>query len=350
MNATAATRVADDHVLPPAYLRRPTLWADRHMTVKGVRELIATLDPVTDCAAITHLSLEVATPSFFSQMVYLAGAIRGLSHRGEAAVGYRGGKGDQLRDPDGRDRDTLTFFGLLYKYGPESAEVRAVVDRIQQIHHDVKGVSVELQLHILALMMVEQERWVRDLGQPDWFSATENQARFHLWSQIGTLMGLPTIWSSYEEVEPWVVAWEAENVEPTFEAQQLFHRGTGGFERWFPLPGRLRTAAAKQVMTVGLGEQTRDVVAAPKVVPGLEFTMRRFLDVAKAIEPVRRVNLSHTWVSRFSRIGDEPDLASLGYQHDVAGDGRYLRKGDPKDGYRYTVERGVESLAATAEE
>ncbi|CAM3714932.1 oxygenase MpaB family protein [Smaragdicoccus niigatensis] len=319
-------------------LRRPELWEDRTVTAAEVREIIAGLDPVADCAEITHLSLEVLTPPMFAQMAYASGFARGVTHPAEAIVTHRAG--GYVNAPENRDRDTLAFFGLLYRHGPHSEEMQRVVDRIQQIHHDVRGVGNNLQLHILGLMIIEPERWARDLGAANFFTTVENDARFHLWAAIGRMMGLEGIWSSYDEVEPWVVAFESRHSRYTTEAAELYRGQIKAFEAWFPGPSK---ALGGQVLTAGLPKQYRSMLGAPRLLPGVTSSIRAITKVILASENARRVNLSSTWVKDFSRFGDNPDLQAMGYQHDVANDARYQRVGAPADGYTFTVARGVEA-------
>ncbi|WP_181063444.1 oxygenase MpaB family protein [Nocardia nova] len=305
-----------------------------------MRKLIEQLDPVEDDAEITHLSLEVIVPPMFGHAAYAAGTARGMTHPAEAVVGYRGGRGDQIVRPEHRDRDTLTFFGMFMREGHRSARAQEIFDRVQQIHHDVRGVGNDLQLHVLGLLIFEPQRWVSDLGMPGWFSEKENLARFHFWQGVGRGMGLQQIPQDYDEFRQWVDEFEQEHFAPTPEARAVYRKQVEGFARWFPGPTKV---LAHQTLSAGLSRMTRRVVDSGPVNPAFTLALAAGLRAYRATEPVRRVNLSRTWVGEFSRLGADPDLADLGYQHDVTSDPRYQRAGDPAKGYRYSVARGLES-------
>lgn len=333
----------DARPLPPlTNFRRPRaeFWADRTLTVTEVRKLIETLDPVEEDAEITHLSLEVIIPPMFGHAAYASGTARGMMHPGEAVVGYRGGRGDQILRPEHRDRDTLTFFGLFMREGHRSARSQEIFDRVQQIHHDVRGVGNDLQLHVLGLLIFEPERWVSDLGAPGWFTERENLARFHFWQGVGRGMGLKRIPASYDEFRQWLDDFEREHAQPTLEAQAVYRKQVEGFARWFPGPSKM---LAHQTLSAGLNPMTRSVVDSGPVNPVFTLALSAGIRAFKATESVRRVNLSRTWVGEFSRLGTDPNLDRLGYQHDMTADSRYQRVGSSSDGYRFTVARGVES-------
>ena len=320
---------------------RQEFWADRTVTVAEVRRMIEQLDPVEDDAEITHLSLEVRVPAILGHAAYASGTARGMSHPAEAAVGYRKGRGQQLHDPIGRDRSTLTYFGLFMREGHRSASVQAILDRVQQIHHDVRGVTNHTQLHVLALLILEPLRVVTDLGAPDFFSEKENLARFHFWRGVGLGMGLTGVWETYEEVGTWLEDFETKYATPTEAAHQVYRGQIRGFAMWFP--GPLRNRIARSVLTAVLSERTREIVAAGPVDIKGRLAAQALLRSVVLTERVRRVNLSTTWVSQFSPDGEHPDIGALGYQHDRTTDARYLKVGAPEDGYRYTVKDGLTS-------
>ena len=317
--------------------RHPELWANRTLTVRQARRLIDDLDPEQDCAEITHISLEVMTPPLFSHMAYASGFARGTTHPAEARAVHRGA--GYLHAPVNRDRDTMTFFGLLHRYGPHSPELQELADRIQQIHHDVRGVGNQLQLHILGLMMYEPERWARDLGLPDYFTDREHQARYHLWKAIGTRMGIRGIWDSYGEVEPWILAFEEKHGARSSEGVEIYRGQIRGFEKYFPRPLRF---LAGPVLTAGLPVSARDHLDAPRVPVLVDKAMRAVATVVRLTEPVRPVNLSSTWVRDFSRMGDDPDISRMGYQHDTSSDPRYAKVAAAGEGHRFTVAEGLQ--------
>lgn len=322
--------------------RRPLAkyWEDRTVTVADVRYMIAELDPVENDAEITHLSLEVIVPPFMAEAAVNAGTARGMIHPAEAKVGYRDGTGDGLVRPHERSVDTLAFFGLFMREGHRSETAQAVFDRVQQVHHDVRGVTNTLQLHILGLLIAEPDRYVRDLGSPEFFSAKEREARYNFWRGVGTGMGLTGIPDSYDEMVAWVDEFEQRTFKPSEEARLLYQGMMRGFAGWFPGNNHF---LSQQFMTAGLSPMTRQAVSAPKLLPGFHKALSVVLRAEKPTASIRKVNLSDTWVSQFSRLGEHPDLAKLGYQHDPTKDKRYLEAGDPADGYRYTVANGLES-------
>lgn len=335
--------------------RRPRqeFWEDRVVTVAEVRRMIADLDPVENDAEITHLSLEVIVPAIAAHAAYASGTARGMIHPAEAYAGHRGGTGEQLTNPDHRDRDTLTYFGMFFREGHRSAYAQRLFDRVQQIHHDVKGVSNDTQVHILGLLVFEPDQWIDRIGGRDWFSENEKQARYSLWKGVGEGMGLTGIPDSYDAFVEWVAAFERKHFKPTPEAAELYRGQIEGFSRWFPGPKPVSRRAAGQMLTAGLSDLTKQAVDAPYVAPGVRQVWANGIRVMRAAEHVRKVNLSDTWISKFSRYGatipHDTDLQKVGYQHDMASDPRYLKAGDPRHGYTFTVQDGVRSARTDAE-
>lgn len=319
-------------------LPRSEFWADKSMTVSAVRQLIDELDPVEHDTEITHLSLEVMTPAVFAMLAVNGGTARGMIHPAEALVGYRNGTGDGMVRPLHRSADTMAFFGLFMREGYRSDAAQAVFDRVQQIHHDVHALNNDLQLHILGLLVTEADRLVEDLGHASFFSEKERQARYNFWRGVGAGMGIHSIPGSYDELRAWVDAFEAKHHKPSEAARLIYRKQQEVARHYLPVVGG-------QVQTATLSQLTKQAVSAPRVAPGVKAAVSAVLWAVRATEGVRRVNLSTTWVTSFSRLGENPDIHKLGYQHDQAADKRYQKVGNPADGYRYTVAQGLQSAA-----
>lgn len=315
-------------------------WADRTMTVASVRKLIEGLDPVEHDTEITHLSLEVVVPPFFAELAVNAGTARGMVHPAEAAVGYRKGTGDGIVRPVHRSVDTMAFFGLFLREGYRGERAQQIFDRVQQIHHDTRGLHNDLQLHVLGLLVGEADRLVAAIGHKDFFTEKERTARYNFWRGVGTGMGLRDIPGSYAEIMAWVDEFEAEHLKYSEAAHLIFKNQVKLVERYFPGPTKF---LAGQAFIAACSDRTRTAVGARRILPGAVAPMTAAFAAMRASERVRRVNLSNSWVRSFSRLGDEPDIHRLGYQHDPANDKRYLNAGDSSDGYTYTVADGLQS-------
>ncbi|WP_158056868.1 oxygenase MpaB family protein [Saccharomonospora sp. CUA-673] len=317
-------------------------WEDRTMSVADVRKLITELDPVDNDVEITHLSLEVVVPPMFAHAAFTGGTARGMIHPAEATVGYRKGTGDGIVRPHHRDNDTLAFFGLFMREGYRSDAAQAVFDRVQQIHHDVNGLHNDLQLHILGLLTFEPDRYVEGLGAPGFFTDREKYARYNFWKGVGTGMGITDIPGSYHEFQLWVEDFERRTFKPSKAAREIYRGQTRSFSRYFPGPTRI---LAPHVLTAGLSPMTKQAVDADPAWPGVHKALCAGMAAMRGTERFRKTNLSRTWVSQFSRLGENPDIHALGYQHDVTSDRRYQKAGPAEAGYRYTVARGLESAA-----
>lgn len=181
---------------------RAEFWAPRHKLGRGVRRMIAELDPEDNDAEITHLSLEVLTPPIMTHIGYASAAARTVAVPHVARQIFREGTGDQIMHPWQRDADTLTFFGELIRRGHRSPEGVAACERIQQIHRAVGGVRNEDQIYTLSVMISYAEHLALTMGR-SLYGDVENRARCSFWLGVGRAMRVRNVPETKAELQAW---------------------------------------------------------------------------------------------------------------------------------------------------
>ena len=279
------------------------------MLGRGVRQMIARLDPDEHDAEITHLSSEVLTPPMMAHIGYANSAARTVAVPHVARTVYREGTGDQIVRPWERDADTLTFFGELIRRGHRSAEGKAACERIQQVHRAVGGVRNEDKIYTLSLMASSPRELAQAMGCPV-HSDIENQAQYNFWLGIGRAMRVRDVPETYDELRAWTDEYEAKYFEPTPEAHKVAEAHIRGIEHWFPGPSKW---LARAIFIASMDARTAECL-------GYEPTKKPFAALMSAgwlsfatVGPLLPVRLDSSWVKSFSRVGPEPDLGSIGY-------------------------------------
>ena len=286
-------------------------WEPRRASAAEVRRLIAELDPVEHATEITHLSQEVLIPPLVAYVGYAAGFARTLGNPAVAHRIWREGQGDQILRSARRDLDTLAFFGLFMREGTTSARARAVYDHVQRIHHQVKGIGNETQLHVLGMLIFDQERADEQFGL-GLFDEHDKQGRFHFWVGVGEAMRLREIPESRAEFEAWCAAYERRTFEPTEAATESFKGQLRGLSAYVPAPLR---AGVRQLLIEAVRPDVRDLLGFDAPRPGRGLAGRAIAQGIVTADHARGLRLDRTWVGSFSRLGPDPDLSALGYQH-----------------------------------
>jgi hypothetical protein len=271
--------------------------------------MVDDLDPVTEDAEITHLSMEVLTPPFMAHLGYASGAARTVASPRIAERATRQGTGDQLVRPRARNVDTLTFFSELFRFGHRSPEGIAACARIQEIHRAVGRIRNDDQLFVLSQLMFGDERIGRALGH-DPYSEQQRQGLFNFWLGAGKAMRLRDLPQTREEFLGWVADYEHRNFEPTDMGHQAAEGYLRGFQDTIPAS---RHRIARAVFVAMMDEPMRECLgyhAPPR--PALTAHRAQWR-VFAAMTPLRRMRLDSTWVRAFSRTGPTPDLTRIGY-------------------------------------
>ncbi|WP_415973834.1 oxygenase MpaB family protein [Rhodococcus sp. 077-4] len=286
-------------------------WESRRVSGAEVHRMIDALDPVEDDVEITHLSMEVLTPPLFAYMGYASGFARTLGNPATADRTWRNGTGDQILKSAQRDLDTLTFFGEFIRRGHRSPEAQAVFNRVQQIHGQIGRVSNEGQIHVLGMLIFDQERFARYLGHR-WFSDRENEARFNFWLGVGNGMRLRDMPQTREDFLAWIDDYEERLFEPSVAATETFEGQLNGISAYVPAPMR---RMVRDMLIDSLDPRVRELLGFDK--PSLVVTpiVKVGTKTLMAARPVTRYRLDRTWVGNFSRFGEDPSIAKMGYQH-----------------------------------
>jgi hypothetical protein len=177
---------------------------------RWARNEIATLDPVTDNERIMHLSSEVR----FGDPV-LAGALltvgfsRQMAVPSIAAVVHRRGRAPIMTDTRKRTNDTLVFFGEFIRHGHSTAEGRAAIERLNELHAPYP-IRNDQMLYTLASQTFDPIRIPALLGL-DPLTQKEKDAGFHFWQGVGRRMGVTDLPATIEECSAWMQDYEREN-------------------------------------------------------------------------------------------------------------------------------------------
>lgn len=203
-------------------------WARRRLTQ---------LDPDRDARELLHLTFEVryGQPDFIHSMFSLAFA-RQAAVPGIAKVLYRGGKGEIITAARKRNNDTLLFFGELFKHGPDSAQGRAVIDKMNRIHAHFP-IPNHLNLYTLATLVCEPRRVGRQLTGMEFITKAQFRALYVFWTEVGRQMGITDIPPDEHTFYQWYEAYERENYAYTPDGEAVAHALAQEFaSRWFPKP------------------------------------------------------------------------------------------------------------------
>jgi hypothetical protein len=272
--------------------------------------MVEDLDPVEHDLEITHLTQEVQIAPLIAYIGYAAGFARTLCNPAVAHRIYRDGQGHQVAKSHQRDVDTLTFFGLYIKHGYSSEYAQAIHDRVQNIHRQVKGVGNETQLHVLGMLIFDQERADEyfDLGL---FGDKDKLARFNFWVGVGKAMRLAEIPETREEFLTWIDDYERRTFTPSPNATESFKGQLRGLSEYVPAPIR---PIVRALLVQAVKPEVRDLLGFTGPTPAREMAGKAVTkSVSKGFQ-AGRLSLDRTWVSSFSRFGAEPDIYAMGYQ------------------------------------
>lgn len=275
-----------------------------------VKQMIEELDPVDNAVEITHLSMEVLTPPLLGYLGYSAGFARTLGNPAVAHRIWRNGEGDQIVASARRDVDTLAFFGLFMRYGFGTDKAQGIYDRVQDIHRTVKGIGNETQVHVLGMLIFDQERFAKNYGH-EWFSDKENEARFHFWVGVGKAMRLKDVPETREEFLTWIDNYEKRWFEPSEAAHESFKGLINGVSEYVPLPLR---PAVRELLIEGTSAEVRELCLFDNPLPVGKFAMNPIVKVLATARLGAFHRLDASWVTSFSRLGEDPDISAMGYQ------------------------------------
>ena len=161
----------------------------------AIRRRIEALDPATDSAEIYRLMGTYEFPwdlnqslSFALFRTYAVPSIGGLLAR----------TGEFTGRPQKRYDDTVLILDAVLEHGPDSAQGRTAIRRMNQMHraHDISNDDLR---YVLATFVVVPIRWIDAYG---WrrLTETERVASAHYYRDLGRRMGIrdiPQTWQAF---------------------------------------------------------------------------------------------------------------------------------------------------------
>ena len=274
------------------------VWGDQRVRTKQVRALLESLDPCAHDNKITHLSAEVLTPLTAAHIGYVASGARTCAVPRVAHKILQGGQGKQVRDPVGRDADTLTYFSELFTLGHRSAAGRQACQTLGDMHRRL-GIGNEDQLYTLAVLMFGPQQLAAAYGTRI-HSDTEIAAAFSFWRGVGVHMGLREIPSHPMTYRMWMRAYETRNFQPSQDGHLAAEAHVAGLGRRFPgVALRLGRAAVIQA----LDEHTRTCLLYQPVPQPLSHALRTAWRILNYANRVRPAKCNQTWARGIRQDG-----------------------------------------------
>lgn len=176
---------------------------------RAVIKEIESLDPEVDYHRITQLTLgRVFSDAFFHQALFSVAYWRQVAVESIGPIIARRGYGDTLADVKKRNDDTLLFFGLIYRDGPDQATGQRTIDRLSAIHKTF-DIKMDDYRYTIASLCFEPVRMTELLGIPDALTQKEQRALFLFWRGVGREWGVD-IPEEQEEFRRWFDKYEEE--------------------------------------------------------------------------------------------------------------------------------------------
>lgn len=151
--------------------------------------------------------------------------------------------GEFRHRPQKRYDDTGLIVSMMLKWGCNSEQGRAAIQRMNQMHGHFP-ISNDDFLYVLSTFIYEPIRWIERFG---WrrLCEVEKQALYQFWVQAGQQMEIQNIPASYQAFEQFNRAYEAQQFRLTPATQKVGTSTVELFLSWFPKP--LRPVVKPQV-------------------------------------------------------------------------------------------------------
>ncbi|AUX45563.1 hypothetical protein SOCE26_070570 [Sorangium cellulosum] len=220
----------------------------------------ANLDPVADHQEICFLSSCYDFPWDTTRSLELA-LLRVFGVASSSALLVQ--TGELLERTQKRYDDTVLILSEILENGYDSERGRAALRRMNRQHRRYTIPNDEY-VYTLSTFVFEPIRWNERFG---WRKLLEKEklAGFHCWQQIGALMGIKDIPPSYEALERYNVAYEAEHFRFSEDNRKLAVTTRDLLLSWV-LPRPLRPLGARVVHAL-LDDRMRDALGLPRPSP-----------------------------------------------------------------------------------
>jgi hypothetical protein len=264
------------------------------------------LDPETDYHRMTQIVLgRIFCDGFFHQALFTVAYWRQTSVETIAPVLVRRGYGNTLTETRKRNDDSLLFFGLIYRDGPESAEGQRTISRLAEIHKTF-DIPMDDYRYTIASLCFEPVRLPALLGVKRGLTDREARAIFLFWRGVGRQWGLD-IPEEQAEFRAWFHDYEKRTYRRTEDAIAITRAMEKAFlDRW--APGPLRPIGA-QLLRAMSDDHLLDTVdlkpAHPAMKRVLSLAIAAYLRGRRVIPgPVRDDLLMAPWTEEYGTIPD----------------------------------------------
>ncbi|MEK6274631.1 MAG: oxygenase MpaB family protein [Actinomycetota bacterium] len=244
---------------------------------------IRSLDPIADHRRIVYLDTCFEFPWDTTRSLELA-LFRTFASPSIAAL--LDSTGEFGRAAQKRYDDTDLILSTIVEAGYDSEEGKQAIRQMNRIHGRFL-ISNEDFLYVLSSFVFEPIRWNARFG---WRSLieTEKLATFEYWREVGRLMAIKEIPTSYADFECFNEEYERRNFRYTDEARRVGLATRDMFLAWFPgLPKRFGAPAIQALMDDALLEAFGFAKPPRAVRAAVENALRARARVT-AVLPARR--------------------------------------------------------------
>lgn len=134
--------------------------------------------------------------------------------------------------PQKRYDDTGLMVSLILKWGHDTPDGQAVIQRMNQIHGHFAISNADF-LYVLSTFIYEPVRWIERFGWRS-LSDLEKQALFYFWRSVGGQMGIHDIPDTYEALEHYNLTYEREHFRYSEANRRVGESTFNLFLSWFP--------------------------------------------------------------------------------------------------------------------
>ena len=286
---------------------------------------ILRLDPIQDCERIVYLSSCYEFPFDNARALEFAlfrtFAIPSIGELLDAT-------GEFSARAQRRYDDTDLLISTFVEGGFSSPQGLAAIRRMNQLHGRF-NIAQPDYLYVLSTFVVEPCRWNARFG---WRPFTEHErgALFSFWSQVGRLMNIRDIPSSYEALEAFNVDYERTHFAYSPASRRVALATRELLVRWrVPAPFR---PLARQAIHAMLDDPLREAFGLPRAPQQLyaliERTMQARAWALASLAPERRFPVLRTELEHPSYPGGYT-LEELGPKHAPKIEPRHLKRPAP---------------------